>query len=123
MLIVNQPDIKHSLREVNMTTVANEFEALGKKYGLTAGQIEESIKVAAQEQAKHDSEPAVEMTSKGFTATDDWTGREDFAVSQRGNYILSATPGRFHRTGVKGPHGGEMSINLVVIEVMKSDKS
>lgn len=104
-----------------VTETTNDFERLGKKYGLTADQIEASIKVAAQEQAKHDTEPEVEMTSKGFTATDDWSDREDFPVSQRGNYILSATPGRFCRTGVKGPHGGELSINLVVIEVVSKN--
>ena len=100
-------------------TTASEFEALGKKYNLSAEQIEASIKVAAQEQAKRETEPEVNMLPTGFTAHDDWSGQESFRESEKGNYILSATPGRWKPTGVIGPHGGKISINVCALEVMK----
>ena len=40
--------------------------------------------------------------------------------SDKGNYILSSA--YWVKTGVKGPHGGQITVNLTVVESAKVEK-
>ena len=101
--------------------LAMEFEELGRKYGLTAEQVKASLETRKDELTRAEHEVKLAFEPDGFTASANWKDL-DVKANTKGNYVLASTPGMFLRTAAHGPHGGPISLKVIVVEVMPKAK-
>ena len=102
-----------------MNGVKEQFEELGEKYGLDPEVVKASIEREAAKQEAERHKPEIDVTKKRITVKADWSDCETFKQSDKGNYILASA--YWVKTGVKGPHGGQITVNLTVVESGKKD--
>jgi len=103
-----------------MSTIKEQFEELGEKYGLDPEVVKASIEREAVKAEAEKHKPEIEVSKKRITIKADWADCETFKITDKKNYVL--TSAYWVKTGVKGPHGGQITVNLTVIESRKKEE-
>jgi len=99
-----------------MSAIENEFKALAEKYGLDPEAVKASVEATRDAKAREANKPKIVVDAKACTVLVEgsWAGVTSFPESKSGNPKLYQT--NWVHTGARGPNGGEIQLNLTVIE-------